>query len=430
MGDPYANRRTKGQPDGRAGYRDQKLVLQRRYEVIDQLGQGGMGTVYLTRDLRLHGRTFVVKKLRDDFFRDEDKAKAMEFFMREIEVLSRLSHPNIVDIKDHFPEGDDYYIVMEYVEGKNLHEMLHERGEPFPEDQVMQWARQICQVLEYLHTNEPPVIYRDLKPSNIMIDTLGRVKLVDFGIARQYRDDSDNTHVVSAGYSPPEQYWGAAEPRSDIYALGATMYFLLTGQEPLALQTSTPAKVIESVSEHVDFIVSRATAQDIWLRFQSAAEMLEELEAEPETKKGLPSGNVLWGSLIGVCVVAMAAAIIFVGWHTAMMPKRDAAVVPQVKGRTAEMERKLKEAEAREQNYKVELQTLRDHMRNEKTTSESAMTIDLTRFVGTPTAKAKEPEILLKEDSEAQLTDPEGLAPVEEEPPRFGFPLFRSTDIK
>lgn len=429
----------------------QALVLQGRYEIIDQLGQGGMGTVYLARDHRLHGRTYVIKKLRDDFFRDEDREKAMAFFMREIEVLCDLKHPNIVDIKDHFPEGNDYFILMEYVEGKNLHEMLHERGEPFAEDQVLEWSVQICKVLHYLHTHDPPVIYRDLKPSNVMIDTLGRVKLVDFGIARQYRDDSDNTHVVSAGYSPPEQYWGAAEPRSDVYALGATMSFLLTGQEPLALQTSSPRKHMESLSEHIDYIVQRATAQDPWLRFQNALEMLEELEYQPEVKRGLPQGNWIWGGVIGVSVVALAFAILYVGWHSAMMPKQDGQIANTTAKKVDSLQQQLTETRNREDQVKKQLDILRQHMEDEskKKTDEppkvaatppetgtmSTSSIPLPQVSPVPgtepnATRGKEPDILFQEDSEAQLTDPEGLAPLEEDTKKspFGFPIFKSTD--
>jgi serine/threonine protein kinase len=429
----------------------QALVLQGRYEIIDQLGQGGMGTVYLARDHRLHGRTYVIKKLRDDFFRDEDREKAMAFFMREIEVLCDLKHPNIVDIKDHFPEGNDYFILMEYVEGKNLHEMLHERGEPFAEEQVLEWSVQICKVLNYLHTHDPPVIYRDLKPSNVMIDTLGRVKLVDFGIARQYRDDSDNTHVVSAGYSPPEQYWGAAEPRSDVYALGATMSFLLTGQEPLALQTSSPRKHVEALSEHIDYIVQRATAQDPWLRFQNALEMLEELEYQPEVKRGLPQGNWVWGGIIGVSVISLAFAILYVGWHSAFNAKQDGqAIANKNEKRVGTLEKELKDVADREQKVKQQLEILRRHMEDEgkKKSEEEAPKVAATQpDSGTPnvspiplpqvsplpsqdTNKTKEPEVVFQEDSEAQLTDPEGLAPLEEDSHKspFGFPIFKSTE--
>ncbi|MBS2006940.1 MAG: serine/threonine protein kinase [Cyanobacteria bacterium SZAS TMP-1] len=307
---------TSGFEDSSAGmpYRDPQrdgpFVLRNRWQVVDYLGQGGMGTVYLAKDLNLDDRKCVVKKLRDDFFREEDKEKAQQFFLREAKVLSKLQHPNIVLVLDSFREGDDYYLVMEYVEGHNLHDMLKEREEPFTEEQVLIWARQVCDVLHYLHCNDPPVIYRDLKPSNIMIDTKDRVKLVDFGIARLYQEEGDNTHVVSQGYSPPEQYWGGADPRSDVYALGATMYFLLTGREPLALTVSSPRDSRADVSEAADLIIQRATQQDVFLRYQSAAEMKEELdyvlEGEPQ-----PVQHFKWLE-VAVGVIVMFASVI--GW--------------------------------------------------------------------------------------------------------------------
>ena len=280
-------------------------MLRGRWQVVDYLGQGGMGTVYLARDLNLDNRKCVVKRLRDDFFRDEDKEKAQQFFLREAKVLSKLQHPNIVLVLDSFREDEEYYLVMEYVEGHNLHDMLKEREEPFSEDQVLTWSKQICDVLHYLHAHDPPVIYRDLKPSNVMIDTKDNVKLVDFGIARLYQDDGDNTHVVSQGYSPPEQYWGGADPRSDIYALGATMYFLLTGEEPLALTVCSPRDVDEEISEAADLIVGRATQQDVYLRYQSALEMKDELDyitsPQVEEKNGFKWLEVTVGMLV-MCI--------------------------------------------------------------------------------------------------------------------------------
>jgi serine/threonine protein kinase len=298
---------------------NRRYVLQNRWEILSHLGQGGMGTVYMARDLRLANRECVVKKLRDDFFRQEDKEKALLFFQREAFVLSRLQHPNIVHILDYFEENGDYFLVMEYVEGENLQQLIQKTNEPFPENQVIAWGQQIAEVLHYLHSHDPPVIYRDLKPSNIMIDNMGRVKLVDFGIARPFQEDTDNTHVVSAGYSPPEQYWGAADPRSDIYALGATMYFLLTTNEPLALQTSSPRKVNAKVAERVDHLVQRATSQDIWLRFQSAPEMKEALDVclDPSLAKSVKLSN--W---VVVCLaLAITGLSIFAFVHFADISK-------------------------------------------------------------------------------------------------------------
>lgn len=292
-------------------------ILQNRYEVLQVLGQGGMGTVYMARDLRLRGRSCVVKKLRDDFYREEDRQKALQFFAREIDVLSQLEHRSIVQIKDHFSEYDDYFLVMEYVQGNNLHYMLHEerQGEPFAENTVVEWALQVCDALSYLHSQIPAVIYRDLKPSNIMIDLKGEVKLVDFGIARPWEEQGEHTHVVSAGYSPPEQYWGQADPRSDIYSLGATMHFLLTGQDPEALHVCSPKSLNPDVSDYIDQLVQRATAQEPDNRFPTVEELMEALLHKdfipaPET----PRSRV--GEIVTGVILLVVAIFIFMvdGW--------------------------------------------------------------------------------------------------------------------
>jgi serine/threonine protein kinase len=347
-----------------------------------------------------------VKKLRDDFFRQEDKDKALAFFQREAVVLSRLQHPNIVHILDYFEEQGDYFLVMEYVEGENLQQMLLRRGEPFPEEQVLSWGVQIAEVLNYLHTHDPPVIYRDLKPSNVMIDTKDRVKLVDFGIARPYAEDSDNTHVVSAGYSPPEQYWGAADPRSDIYALGATMQFLLTGQEPLALQTSSPAKNNPKISQSTDLIVQRATAQDIWLRYQTAPEMQAELEMalRPGPIPKFKSSN--W--IIAALVMAMLGLGIFayIRWDESEK-NREADSATKRK-----LEHELQQVKNQQLSKDKELVLLRQYANTEKTIEETRRTGVQMGTEPNPTAHQKVATKALEETDEAQLTDPEGLPPL------------------
>lgn len=403
--------------------RDVHFVLQKRYEVVSHLGQGGMGTVYMARDMRLANRNCVVKKLRDDFFREEDKQKALEFFKREADVLSPLKHPNIVSILDSFEEDENYYLVMEYVEGDNLHQMLNQRGEPFPEEQVLQWAVQIADVLHFLHSNEPKVIYRDLKPSNVMIDTKDRVKLVDFGIARPYAEDSDNTHVVSAGYSPPEQYWGAADPRSDIYALGATMHFLLTGQEPLALQVCSPKRINPNITDHTDEIVQRATAQDVWLRYQNAPEMQQELEFVPKLKQPI---KLVQMAVIGVgCLMLIGLCGFFI---SKMSPSKDSNK-PVIGERGALKQKDDEIRRLREEKNKA-LATIRAYQTKDDTSEPSQTEQSVTPptpvpppqaiaqnpppTAATPTP-AKSKAVAFKEMDEASLTDPEGLAPLEED---------------
>jgi len=290
-------------------------ILQNRYRIEGVLGQGGMGTVYLAKDIRLDDRLCVVKELRDDFYRSEDKQRALTFFDREARMLARLKQGNIVQVSDYFSEQGKYFLVMEYVDGENLHSIMQKReAEPFEENQVVSWAIEICDVLSYLHAQDPPVIYRDLKPSNIMINAEGQLKLVDFGIARKIEADDENTRVVSAGYSPPEQYWGAANIQSDIYALGATMCFLLTGHDPEPLKAGSPAQSNEKVSDYMDSVVQKCMAQELAERYQNSKELREALlyddyEEEPDNPKSWFTRNVA-----GVLLV-IAVALVFIGWE-------------------------------------------------------------------------------------------------------------------
>jgi len=378
------------------------LVLQKRWELIERLGQGGMGTVFLARDLRLSSRLCVVKKLRIEFLKNEDRQKALAFFKREAMVLSSLKHSNIVSIHDYFEENGEYYLVMEYVEGDNLQHMLARRGAPFSEREVVTWATTMCDVLNYLHSHYPPVIYRDLKPSNIMLNTTDGIKLVDFGIARSYTEDSENTHVVSGGYSPPEQYWGGADTRSDIYALGSTMYFLLTGKEPVALQTSIPKTSNRNISDHLDRIIQKATAQDIWLRYQAASEMHNALLNVPKQKLlAFPPAFILITCSAALVSVAAAGFIYFtVTKHN--NPKQSSAISQQFspeisKSRSTSNSQKENTILTDKPNTLTENQP-QPLQQNHSTLSESPYSFDLA----------------VPDTREEMITDPEGLKPLSE----------------
>ena len=209
---------------------DTGTVLQNRYRIARLVGQGGFGAVYRAWDLALQKPVAVKVNLDND-------GSSRRQFEREAILLAGLSHPNLPRVTDHFvlPTGEQY-LVMDFVEGKSLHDLLNERGGPLSEAEVQPWLEQICSALDYLHGRKPPIIHRDIKPQNIIITVDGRAMLVDFGISKLY-DTSQSTTVgaraVTPGYSPPEQYGtGPTDARSDIYALGATLYTLLTGQQP------------------------------------------------------------------------------------------------------------------------------------------------------------------------------------------------------
>ena len=206
--------------------------LDGRYRIGKVIGVGGMGRVYLANDTRLANRPVAVKEMMVGEGLQEQKA--VEDFAREARVLAPLSHPGIPNLIDYFAERGRHYLVMEYIAGGDLQGWLDKRGAGarVPEQQVKRWAREILDVLRFLHSQNPPIVYRDLKPGNIMIDQNGRAMIIDFGIARFLPPGGRGTQIGSVGYAPPEQYLGKLEPRSDLYSLGATIHHLLTGRDP------------------------------------------------------------------------------------------------------------------------------------------------------------------------------------------------------
>ncbi len=207
-------------------------LLQRRYAIQHLIGGGGMGMVYLAHDQRLSNRPCAIKEMVDHFIDPQQRIEANDYFAREADTLAQLKHPAIPAISDRFDDQNRHYLVMEYVEGRNLEEEIAARGGPLPEGLVIDVARQLCDVLAYLHGLIPPVVYRDMKPSNVMLTEKGRVVLVDFGIARLFKAARKGTMIGTLGFAPPEQYQGIADPRSDIYSLGATLHYIVTGRDP------------------------------------------------------------------------------------------------------------------------------------------------------------------------------------------------------
>jgi serine/threonine protein kinase len=224
-------------------------ILRERYEIVELVGRGGMGATYRAKDLRLEGRYCAVKEaIPDPDASPEELRQSREQFYKEASTLARLDHPNLPKVSDYFSIDDRDYLVMDFVPGQDLREMLTaavREGHPLPERQVLAWAEQLCDAIEYLHTQDPPILHRDIKPSNIKVTPAGNVKLVDFGLVKLLSSNEERTITVVQGrgsvqYTPLEQYGsdgGHTDVRSDIYALSATLYHLLTGRAPLDAKT-------------------------------------------------------------------------------------------------------------------------------------------------------------------------------------------------
>ncbi len=210
-------------------------LSQGRYKIERAVAAGGMGAVYRALDTRFN-RPCAVKEMLDEFQSDTERNQAVEWFGREATLLLDLNHTCIPRVRDFFVEDDKHYLVMDFIEGRTLGELLEKEGNVpglngahgVPEARARSWAQQVCNVLAYLHNQTPPIIFRDLKPSNVMVTNRDEIKLIDFGIARTFQGQHQATIIMTVGYAPPEQLQGMPEPRSDLYALGATLHRILT----------------------------------------------------------------------------------------------------------------------------------------------------------------------------------------------------------
>src|SRR2546425_5974449 len=280
-------------------------VLNSRYEIVRRIGGGGMGAVYLAKDRNLGDAPRAVKEMIESHLDDTQHEKAIADFKRESLLLTSLEHPSIPTVYDYFYDDNSerFYLVMKYIAGGDLASRL--RNSPsgrIDEKTVADWGMQVADVLEYLHTRPKPIIYRDLKPANLMIDgNTGRLMLIDFGIARWVnKQEKGVTAVGTMGYAPPELFSGRAESRSDVYSLGATMFHLLTGADPqdnplLIFDFSKnprPRQVAPSISTEMERILMRAVEYKPEDRFVSAGAMRDALASHLEK---LMAGQVSYG---------------------------------------------------------------------------------------------------------------------------------------
>lgn len=253
------------------------------YTVLNLIGRGGMGAVY--RVQRASDATiWALKEMRPQGdLNPDEQADNRRLFLQEAALLRSLAFPNLPVVADLFEYDGRPTLVMEYVPGKTLEDRIHEANAPLLEQQVLGYGIQLCRVLHYLHSSDPPIIYRDLKPSNVMLTPSGVLKLIDFGVARTHKKgkSKDTIAMGSAGYAPPEQYGkGQTDARSDVYALGATLLHLLTNLPPVPLQTPQPGsihKLNPSVDSHTEAVIIKAMSLQREQRFASCAEMEQAL---------------------------------------------------------------------------------------------------------------------------------------------------------
>lgn len=297
-------------------------LLNGTYKILSVVGRGGMSVVYLAINERAN-KTWAVKEVRKDGISDFEVVK--QGLIVETEMLKQFNHPHLPSIVDVIDTEDSFIIVMDYIQGKSLEEILTKSGNaPQKKEDVMEWAKQLCDVLGYLHSREKPIIYRDMKPANVMLRPDGNVMLIDFGTAREFKSRSvaDTVCLGTRGYAAPEQYggMGQTDARTDIYCLGATLYHLLTGHSP-----AEPPYEIRPIGDWIpeysgsglEEIIIKCTKQDPNERYQSCAELMYALEHEEEnTQKARRERRTKWRLFVACNVIWVLGAIGMAGFRT------------------------------------------------------------------------------------------------------------------
>lgn len=299
------------------------IVVGKRYQLLTKIGTGGMSTVYLALDTVLN-KQWAAKEIKD-VSDPAQRELIVQSIVTEANMIKSFDHPAIPRIVDLVDEGGTLYVIMDYVEGRPLSAVLATDG-PQPEDEVVNWGLQLCDALEYLHRRTPPVIYRDMKPSNVMLKPNGLVQIIDFGIAREYRDDGgsvtaamgDTVQLGTRGYAPPEQYGGGGQTdaRTDVYALGATMYTMLTGKNPAEppYQILPLRQVDASLSPALERVVAKATQPDPADRYQDCAEFAYALSHYREEDAGQRAElERVWKRFVGLVAASAVSLAVGVG---------------------------------------------------------------------------------------------------------------------
>ena len=291
-----------------------------KYKILNKIGQGGMSIVYLAMNERAN-KQWAIKEVRKDGVQNFQVVK--QGVVAETEMLKKLNHPNLPSIVDVIDGEGTLLIVMDYIEGQHLESVVTEYGAQSQED-VLQWAKQLCDVLAYLHSRKPPIIYRDMKPSNIMLKPDGKVMLIDFGIAREFKENSraDTTCLGTQGYAAPEQYGGRGQTdaRTDIYCLGATLYHLLTGHNP-----SEPPYALYPIrywnprlSSGLEKIILKCTQKNPHDRYQNCGELMHALEHYHELDTAYRRKQTLkWRTFLCTVVLTVLFGMAATGFRVA-----------------------------------------------------------------------------------------------------------------
>ncbi|WP_163194920.1 serine/threonine-protein kinase [Clostridium thermarum] len=264
-------------------------IIDNKYEIVQVIGQGGMGRVYKAQHIVLKN-LWAIKEMRL-------VNGSLSDLLVEPDILRRLKHPSLPGIIDIFRIHNYIYIVEDYIEGVSLDKLLRERG-PFEEETVISWAKEVCGVFQYLHSHRPPIIYRDMKPENIMIDKQGKVKVIDFGIAKEYSSEKEVKSYGTPGYASPEQYRGYIDEKTDIYNLGATMYALLTGKPPRDKRNLPETSIVKpmdlniNVTPAMEKIIMKCLRDNPSLRYNNIMEMLQDLNNIEKINKRITHRNL------------------------------------------------------------------------------------------------------------------------------------------
>lgn len=295
-------------------------IVDGKYKILNKIGQGGMSIVYLAMNERAN-KPWAIKEIRKDGVSNYEVVK--QNLIAETDILKRLDHPNLPSIIDVIDCDDTFLIVMDYIEGKPLSEALNREGAQ-PQEKVIEWAKQICDVLGYLHSRVPPIVYRDMKPSNVMLKPDGNIMIIDFGTAREYKTASiaDTTCLGTQGYAAPEQFGGQGQTdgRTDIYCLGATLYHLITGHNPcMPPYEMYPIRQWNpNLSSGLEEIILKCTQKNPNDRYQSCAELMyalehyDQLDHEYKTKQ-----NRKWRTFLASSILTFVSLAACVGFKAA-----------------------------------------------------------------------------------------------------------------